>query len=79
MASSSSKPLKLLKRSLTPDATVSQRGQIYLLLQLGHTKTRFTQATFTECEFVLIEHPEWAPDLAPSDFHLFPAFKHHTC
>ena len=28
-----------------------------------------------DCGFKLIEHPPYSPDLAPSDFHLFPKLK----
>jgi histone-lysine N-methyltransferase SETMAR len=27
--------------------------------------------------WTMLEHPPWRPDLAPSDFHLFPALKDH--
>jgi len=27
----------------------------------------------------ILEHPPYSPDLAPSDFHLFPNMKKHLC
>ena len=30
-----------------------------------------------ECGFKLVQHPPYSPDLAPSDFHLFPNMKKH--
>lgn len=32
-------------------------------------------ATIHECGFELVPHPPYSPDLAPSDFHLFPQMK----
>ena len=32
-------------------------------------------AAINDCGFKLIEHPPYLPDLAPSDFHLFPKLK----
>ena len=32
-------------------------------------------AAIHDCGFNLIEHPPYSPDLAPSDFHLFPKLK----
>ena len=32
-------------------------------------------AAIHDCGFKLIEHPPYSPDLAPSDFHLFPKLK----
>jgi len=36
-------------------------------------------ATFTaaECGYKLLPHPPYSPDLAPSDFYLFPLLKEH--
>ena len=35
----------------------------------------FTMATIEECGLQLLEHPPYSPDLAPSDFFLFPEMK----
>ena len=32
-------------------------------------------ATIHDCGFQLVPHPPYSPDLAPSDFHLFPNLK----
>ena len=32
-------------------------------------------ATIRDCGFQLVPHPPYSPDLAPSDFHLFPNLK----
>ena len=34
-----------------------------------------TQAVLREFGWEVFEHPAYSPDLAPSDFHLFPALK----
>ena len=34
-------------------------------------------AAIHECGFELVQHPPYSPDLAPSDFHLFPNMKRH--
>ena len=40
----------------------------------GHTSA-VAMATIHECGFELVPHPPYSPDLAPSDFHLFPNLK----
>ena len=35
-------------------------------------------ATIHQCGFEIIPHPPYSPDLAPSDFHLFPNLKKHV-
>jgi len=32
-----------------------------------------------ECGYKLLPHPPYSPDLAPSDFYLFPLLKEHLC
>ena len=34
-------------------------------------------AEATKCGFELLPHPPYSPDLAPSDFYLFPKLKSH--
>lgn len=36
-----------------------------------------TMAEIHNCGFELLPHPAYSPDLAPSDFHLFPNLKKH--
>lgn len=36
-----------------------------------------TMAQIRDCGFELLPHPAYSPDLAPSDFHLFPDLKKH--
>ena len=31
----------------------------------------------TECGFEIVPHPSYSPDMAPSDFYLFPKLKSH--
>ena len=38
-------------------------------------KSVIAVAAIHDCGFKLIEHPPYSPDLAPSDFHLFPKLK----
>ena len=38
-------------------------------------KSVIAMAAIYDCGFELIEHPPYSPDLAPSDFHLFPKLK----
>ena len=42
----------------------------------AHT-SQVAMTTATECEFELISHPPYSPDMAPSDFYLFPKLKSH--
>ncbi|UYV80436.1 hypothetical protein LAZ67_19000187 [Cordylochernes scorpioides] len=39
--------------------------------------TRTTQTLLKNFKWEIFTHPPYSPDLAPSDFHLFPAFKLH--
>lgn len=40
-------------------------------------KARVAMAAIKEAGFELMEHPPYSPDLAPSDFYLFPRLKEH--
>lgn len=40
-------------------------------------KSRVALAAIKEAGFELMEHPPYSPDLAPSDFYLFPRLKEH--
>ena len=33
----------------------------------------------TECGFEILPHPPYSPDMAPSDFSLFPKLKFYLC
>lgn len=41
-----------------------------------HTAAK-SLATIHDCGFELLPHPPYSPDLAPSDFHMFPNLKKH--
>ena len=41
-----------------------------------HT-SRVAMDAVRECGYELLPHPPYSPDLAPSDFHLFPRLKKH--
>ena len=36
-----------------------------------------TMTAVTECGFEILSHPPYSPDMAPSDFYLFPKLKSH--
>ena len=40
-------------------------------------KAAVSMATIHQCGFEIVPHPPYSPDLAPSDFHLFPNLKNH--
>ena len=40
-------------------------------------KSAVAMSAIHHCGFQLMEHPPYSPDLAPSDFHLFPQLKRH--
>jgi len=42
----------------------------------AHTSDVAT-STAAECGYELLPHPPYLPDLAPSDFYLFPLLKEH--
>ncbi|XP_048253299.1 histone-lysine N-methyltransferase SETMAR-like [Haliotis rufescens] len=44
--------------------------------QSVHT-SRVAMTAVQECGYELLSHPPYSPDLAPSDFHLFPRLKKH--
>ena len=75
-----------LLRQLRENIKVKRQGKLnkgMLFHQdnaLSH-KSVITTAAINDCGFELIQHPPphphtpYSPDLAPSDFHLFPEFK----
>ena len=42
-----------------------------------HMRHRVVRTALKECGFEELSHPPYSPDLAPSDFHLFPNLKKH--
>ena len=59
-----------------------RRGKLQLGVRLLHDNApvhtaRVSQDAIKECGFEMIPHPPYSPDLAPSDFFLFPQLKKH--
>lgn len=59
---------------------VMRRGKLTQGVLLLHDnapvhKSRLSKAAVADCGFVEIEHPPYSPDLAPSDYFLFPNLK----
>ena len=44
----------------------------------AHT-SQVAMTALTECGFEILPHPSYSPDMAPSDFCLFPKLKSHLC
>jgi len=44
---------------------------------LGENLTKPPEAAILESGFEVMHHPPYSPDLAPSDYHLFPNLKQH--
>ena len=42
----------------------------------AHT-SQVAMTAATECGFEILPHPLYSPDMAPSDFYLFPKLKFH--
>ena len=69
-------------RSLRQEITRKRRGKLtctVLLLQ-DNTPAHTSQVAMTaaiECRFEILPHPPYSPDMAPSDFYLFPKLKSH--
>ena len=54
------------------------RRGVYLLHDNAPAHTsNIAQAAIHECGFNKVPHPPYSPDLAPSDYHLFPNLKQH--
>ena len=69
--------IRSLKRELVRKRRNKLRKGHALLLQDNAPPHRagVTMATIEECGLQLLEHPPYSPDLAPSDFFLFPEMK----
>ena len=71
-------------RWLRQEIVRKRRGKLtrgVLLLQdnaPAHT-SQVAMAAVTECCFEALSHPSYSPDLAPSDFHIFPKLKTKLC
>jgi len=57
-----------------------RRGKLTQITVLLHDsapahRSQVGQAAVLECGFEEMSHPPYSPDLAPSDYHLFPNFK----
>ena len=69
-------------RRLRQQIERKRRGKLtrsILLLQdnaPAHTP-QVSMTAVTECEFEILPHPPYSPDMAPSDFYLFPKLKPH--
>lgn len=53
------------------------RGVLLLHDNAPVHKSRVAQAAIRECGFEELNHPAYSPDLAPSDYYLFPNLKKH--
>ncbi|XP_048243687.1 histone-lysine N-methyltransferase SETMAR-like [Haliotis rufescens] len=72
---------KLLKQ-VRQSIKVKRRGKIRrgILLHQDNApvhRSRVAMTAVQECGYELLPHPPYSPDLAPSDFHLFPRLKKH--
>jgi len=67
-----------LKEALKTKRRGKLRHGVHLLQDNApaHTASIATSAA-TECGYELLPHPPYSPDLAPSDFYLFPEMKEH--
>uniref|UniRef100_A0A673AZF9 Tc1-like transposase DDE domain-containing protein n=1 Tax=Sphaeramia orbicularis TaxID=375764 RepID=A0A673AZF9_9TELE len=74
--------IKLYLRKLKKEIKAKHRGKLragVLLLQ-DNVPVHTAQVAVAEahnCGFELLPHPPYSPDLAPSDFYLFPKLKSH--
>ena len=66
--------IRSLKREMARKRRNMLRNGHVLLLQDNAPPYRagVTMATIEECSLQLLEYPQYSPDLAPSDFFLFP-------
>ncbi|XP_071083734.1 histone-lysine N-methyltransferase SETMAR-like [Haliotis cracherodii] len=72
---------KLLKQ-VRQSIKMQRRGKIRRGSMLHHDNapvhtSRVAMTAVQECGYELLPHPPYSPDLAPSDFHLFPRLKKH--
>ena len=65
-------------RRLNQEIARTRRGKLtlgVLLLQDNAPAVAMTAATV--CGFEILPHPPYSPDMAPSDFYLFPKLRSH--
>jgi histone-lysine N-methyltransferase SETMAR len=68
--------LKKLREAIVSKRRGKLRRGVLLLQDNAPVHTSLVaRATATECGFDLLPHPPYSPDLAPSDFYLFPKLK----
>ena len=53
------------------------RGVLLLLDNAPAHTSQVAMTAATECGFEILPHPSYSPDMAPSDFFLFPKLKSH--
>ena len=71
-----------LLRKLRDAIKEKRRGKLTQISLLLHDsasahRSQVGQAAVVECGFEEMRHPSYSPDLAPSDYHLFPNLKKH--
>jgi histone-lysine N-methyltransferase SETMAR len=65
---------------LRQEITCKRRGKLIQGVLLLHDNapahtSQAVMAAATDCGFEILPHPPYSPDLAPSDFYLFPKLK----
>ena len=53
------------------------RGALLLQENVPAHTSQVAMTAATECGFQILPHPLYSPDVAPSDFYLFPKLKSH--
>lgn len=71
-----------LLRQLRDSIKAKRRGKLSAGVLLLHDNasshtSHLAKAAVHQCGFEELPHPPYSPDLAPSDFHLFPKLKEH--
>ena len=69
-------------RWMRHEITRKRRGKLTRGVLLLHDNvpahtSQVAMAAATECGFEILPHPPYSPDMAPSDFYLFPKLKFH--
>ena len=55
------------------------RGVLLLQDDTPAHKSHVAMTAATECGFEILSHPPYSPEMALSDFYLFPKLKSHLC
>ena len=53
------------------------RGVVLMQVNSPAHTSHVARTPVTECGFEIFSHPSYSPDMAPSDFYLFPKLKSH--